>query len=187
MKYLQFNDQHILCARFTEEINGTAVPANAIPVDDALFWQTVQESDGIWQRDPISGSISKQAFPLPDVASQIEQTRASVNAWAERQLAVLASEYPQGEVSSWAQQLREADAIQDNEQADAPLLHAIATARGIAISELANRVKKRATEYSQQSGQIIGQRQAWLDQLSTVDTAANNARQQLDAIMANLA
>jgi len=187
MKYLQFNEQHILCARFTQDINGTTVPVDAIQVDDGLFWRTIHETDGIWMLAPESGSISKQAFPLPDVASQIEQTKAGINAWAERQLAMLAREYPQGEVNSWAQQLREADAILDNEQEDAPLLHAIAIARGIAIRELAVRVKKRAAEYSQQSGQIIGQRQAWLDQLATVDIAADNAREQLESIMANLA
>lgn len=76
MKYIQFNDHNELNARYASEIHGANIPADAVEVPEELFWQTINETDGIWKRDPQTGEITKHPFPPapPYVPEQV--TRA---------------------------------------------------------------------------------------------------------------
>lgn len=56
-----------------------------------------------------------------------------INAHAAKLLATLSANYPEGEVQSWSQQTKEADALAANPDAPTPLLSAIATARGLSV------------------------------------------------------
>lgn len=47
MKYLEFNSSNFLCARYDSTTNHK-IPKKAIKVSDELFWQTVNETDGVW-------------------------------------------------------------------------------------------------------------------------------------------
>lgn len=105
-----------------------------------------------------------------------------INAGAARALALLSAAYPDGEVQSWAQQTREAEALVADPQAPAPLLTAIAAARGLAVTELASRVLAKVDAYAVASGQIIGLRQALEDTIAVVDLAAPDAAERLAAI-----
>lgn len=107
---------------------------------------------------------------------------AAINARAAQLLAELSAAYPEGEVQSWAQQTREAEALAIDPYAPAPLLTAIATARNVPLLELAARVRTKVTAYAASSGAIIGQRQALEDALMVVDLAAPGADAQLEAI-----
>lgn len=107
---------------------------------------------------------------------------ASIKTRATELLASLSASYPDGEVQSWAQQTREAEALAADPQASAPLLTAIAAARGLAVTELASRVLTKVEAYAAASGAIIGQRQALEDAISAVDLAAPDAPEQLAAI-----
>lgn len=110
-----------------------------------------------------------------------EQLRA-INLAAAGVLSRLSAAYPDGEVQSWAQQTREAEALVADRQAPAPLLSAIAAARGLAVTELASRVLAKVQAYAVASGQIIGQRQALEDAISAVDLDAPDAADRLAAI-----
>ncbi len=107
---------------------------------------------------------------------------AEINAGAGRALAELSAGYPAGEIASWPQQTREAEAIAANPAADAPILTAIAQQRGIGVVELAQRVLAKVAAYGMASGYIIGQRQALEDAIEAVELTAADALQQLEAI-----
>ncbi|WP_024302211.1 hypothetical protein [Pseudogulbenkiania sp. MAI-1] len=107
---------------------------------------------------------------------------AAINTHATQLLAELSSSYPEGEVQSWAQQTREAEALAGDANAPTPLLTAIATARGLTVDELAGRVRAKVQAYAAASGAIIGQRQALEDMLMSVDLTAPDAATQLEAI-----
>lgn len=107
---------------------------------------------------------------------------AIINVRAAALLAELSGSYPDGEVQSWAQQTREAEALAINLNAAAPLLTAIATARGVPLATLAERVRAKVQAYAVASGQIIGQRQALEDAVHAVDLSAPDAAAQLEAI-----
>ncbi|WP_235930200.1 hypothetical protein [Craterilacuibacter sinensis] len=111
-----------------------------------------------------------------------ERRAAEVNANASGRLATLSAAYPDGEVQSWGQQTREAEALAVNPSAPAPLLTAIASARGLPLADLAARVREKVQAYAVASGQIIGQRQALEDAIHAVDLAAPDAAAQLEAI-----
>ncbi len=78
MKYATFDAEGILGQRLIKGIH--TIPADAVPVDDALFARLVQEQDGIWMIGE-SGVIEKRPLPVvvPDYA-QIER------AWRDSEL-----------------------------------------------------------------------------------------------------
>jgi hypothetical protein len=92
-----------------------------------------------------------------------------INAECQKAVAALAADYPDSEVQSWPQQVKEAMALSADPQADAPLLTAIATARGLPVAELASRVLGKMNAYAGASGALIGRRQAAED---LIDVAA---------------
>lgn len=92
-----------------------------------------------------------------------------INAECQKAVAALAADYPDSEVQSWPQQVKEATALSADPQADAPLLTAIATARGLPAAELASRVLGKMNAYAGASGALIGRRQAAED---LIDVAA---------------
>ena len=92
-----------------------------------------------------------------------------INAECQKAVAALAADYPDSEVQSWPQQVKEATALSADPQADAPLLTAIATARGLPVAELASRVMGKMNAYAGASGALIGRRQAAED---LIDVAA---------------
>jgi hypothetical protein len=62
MKFAQFNGQHELVARYDSELH-SEIPEDAAEISDELFWQTINETDGVWKIDPDTGAISKHPFP----------------------------------------------------------------------------------------------------------------------------
>jgi hypothetical protein len=83
-----------------------------------------------------------------------------INAECQKAVAALAADYPDSEVQSWPQQVKEATALAADAGADAPLLTAIATARGLPVAELASRALDKMNAYAAASGVLIGRRQA---------------------------
>lgn len=109
-----------------------------------------------------------------DPAAQLDRARterlAGINADADALVGELAATYPEREIQSWPQQVKEAEALALSPTADAPLLSALAAARGIDRADLAARVLAKASAYAAASGAIIGARQRLEDLLSAADT-----------------
>ena len=98
-----------------------------------------------------------------------------INAECQKAVAALAADYPDSEVQSWPQQVKEAMALSADPQADAPLLTAIATARGLPVAELASRVLGKMNAYAAASGALIGRRQAAEDLIDLASSAEDVA------------
>lgn len=76
MKYMAFDSNNVLVARYDSDIHGKDIPEEALEVSDELFLQTINETDGIWKHDPKTGEITKHPLPPtpPYVPEQV--TRA---------------------------------------------------------------------------------------------------------------
>lgn len=85
-------------------------------------------------------------------------------------VAALAASYPEREIQSWPQQVKEAEALAANPQVSAPLLTAIAEARSLPVVELASRVLGKMNAYAGASGALIGRRQAAEDLIDVATT-----------------
>ena len=96
--------------------------------------------------------------------------RQEINTGCDTAIAALPAAYPEREVQSWPQQVKEAESLAANPQTPTPLLSAIAVARGLPATELAHRVLANMTAYSTYAGAIIGRRQALEDALDAALT-----------------
>lgn len=81
--------------------------------------------------------------------------------------------YPAGEQQSWDKQETEARAFNANSSASVPLLQALATARGIAVADLAARILSKSDQFATYSGSIIGKRQRYEDLVAASTTIAD--------------
>lgn len=119
----------------------------------------------------------------PATARQLRAAKLDeINTRASEQLAMLSADYPPGEVQSWAQQTREAEAVLADPGAEVPLLSAIAVARGLTTVDLAERVAAKTEAFAVASGAIIGKRQALEDAIVAIDVDAPGAEKALAAI-----
>lgn len=93
------------------------------------------------------------------------------NQAAERYLSILSKSYPQGEVSSWPQQVKEAEDLANNPTtAETPLIDALAVSRNVPRDDLATRILIKTEQYAVASGAIIGTRQRFEDLLDAAET-----------------
>ena len=77
-KFILFTNG-ILAARYDVAIHGENIPEDAVPVDEALFFQTINEQDGIWKL--VDGDIVKLPFPAPTPEQLQAQTNADARAY----------------------------------------------------------------------------------------------------------
>lgn len=118
--------------------------------------------------------------PAPQLLRQARM--ASINAYSNNALQALTAAYPEREINSWPQQEREALSLEQDVSAAAPLLSAIASARGLDVAELAARVREKSAAFAVASGAIIGRRQALEDALAAIDLAAPDAASRIEAV-----
>ena len=76
-KFILFTNG-ILAARYDVAIHGDNIPADAVPVTEELFFQTINETDGIWAL--VDGEIIKQPLPEPSQEEALAQAVESVRA-----------------------------------------------------------------------------------------------------------
>ncbi|MDD3310939.1 hypothetical protein [Pseudodesulfovibrio sp.] len=120
------------------------------------------------------------AVTWPDVADRpdaVEIVRAAklaeIRDAADAYLAAAGAEYGAMERATWDQQYDEAMAYQAGTGASVPLLTAIATARGMDVSELADRIISNRAAWVALSGAVVGQRLAYQDALDAAQTVAD--------------
>ncbi|EIF32521.1 hypothetical protein BCh11DRAFT_00249 [Burkholderia sp. Ch1-1] len=119
------------------------------------------------------------------VAGLKNQMLAAASAISDQQFLAVKTGTPQDEVLSWTQQMNEANAYKADASASTPLLTALATARGITLADLAQRVISKAAAYTALSGAIIGRRQAIEDSIGAVTAIDAAALSALDSINVN--
>lgn len=119
--------------------------------------------DGIWY---LAGHAPEKSLEEAKAAKLAE-----INAACDAILNAAVQTYPNSEVLTFDQQTAEAKAyLASGNAADAPLLSALATGRGIEFGDLVNRVMAKHNAFSVLSGAVIGQRQALEDRLNACGT-----------------
>lgn len=90
---------------------------------------------------------------------------AEINGACDSILKTAVKTYPDTEVMTFDQQVREAQAYLADPSSTVSLLASLASARGIELADLAARVMAKHQAFSVLSGAVIGQRQALEDRL----------------------
>lgn len=114
-------------------------------------------------------------FEKPIIPQTLEEAKTAklteINAACDAILNAAVKTYPNSEVLTFDQQTAEAKAyLASGNAADAPLLSALASGRGIEFDDLVNRVMAKHHAFSVLSGIVIGQRQALEDRLRVCET-----------------
>jgi hypothetical protein len=146
------------------------IPPEAIEVSEELFYQTMNEQDGIWSL--VDDEVVKLSLPLPTIDQLKAATLININADFAIAMNQVVAGYPEKEISSWAKQETEARAYIANNAASTPLIDALSTARGLDKTELVGRIIFKADLFATVSGQLIGKRQGLEDQLNALDETA---------------
>ena len=94
----------------------------------------------------------------------------------------LVAKYTDGEIRTWDQQRSEATAYTADNTVSTPLLSAIATARGITVSELATKVLNNASAYESAYGTLLGCYQKNKDILASIDLANDTTWNAIDDV-----
>lgn len=132
-----------------------------------VMQQGMRELPGCSMRDAeLIGSIEYPASEAAVLTAAKAARLQRINAETDSMLKELSAQYPEREVLSWDQQLLEAQ----NAEAPRPLLLALATARGIDLEELVQRVLAKAEQYALVSGTILGVRQHLEDLIDAAQT-----------------
>lgn len=148
---------------------GTAMAAHAMTVNQPApsahpFVEAAYRAGGYTVVD----DPAEPEQPLLAVASLAARKRRQIHERAETERGVIAPHYPQHEIDTWDQQLREATAFIADAKAVVPLLSAMAAARGWSVSQLAARVMTKAAEFAVAGGQVLGTQQALEDSLDAI-------------------
>lgn len=110
-------------------------------------------------------------MPQPEIGIVKKLKLQEINDECDRILTEAVSAYPQSEILTFDQQIDEVEKyLSSGSPSDAPLLTALAAARGIELDDLCGRIIDKRTAFSQLSGLVIGQRQRLEDILDTLET-----------------
>ena len=61
MKFIEFDAEGNVVARYDSAVHGDGVPKGAVEVSDEVFTRSIAERDGVWRK--VSGEVVKQALP----------------------------------------------------------------------------------------------------------------------------
>jgi ABC-type cobalt transport system substrate-binding protein len=151
------------------DIHGNSIPADAVAVspEEHAALLAAQARGQIIRPDengcPVA--VTPAAPPAPTRAELYTAKQTEIRDGAESMLTALAAEYAPLERQTWDQQAAEAEALQADADAPAPLVRAIAATRGMPVGELAARILANRTAWVAVSGHVVGQRLAYQDAL----------------------
>lgn len=111
----------------------------------------------------------------PTLATLYSAKQVEIRDAADAFLAPFRAEYGVVEMATWDQQYAEAQALQADAEAAAPLVRSIAAARGMDVAVLAGRIIANRATWMILSGHVIGQRLAYQDQLDAAHAAEDVA------------
>lgn len=131
-----------------------------------------QEQGKIIQPDEYGYPVA--VVPVPKLELTLDQVRTAkqreIAAAHDAFLKVQSKEYSEMERQTWDSQRTEASALLVDPQADAPLVRAIANARGMDVVEMARRIQENTQAWSVLAGGATGQRLKYQDALEAYAT-----------------
>ena len=107
----------------------------------------------------------RENYPAPSVEELVEIKATEIRQRYAAIMAGVVKPYQQAERETWFTQLKEADEWLADNQAQIPMLSAMAAARGITVATMVAKVKENDALYRDAIGQILGAQQAELDRL----------------------
>ena len=110
-------------------------------------------------------TLYPEDFPEP-TAEQLRDVEATkIRRRYAQMMDDVVKPYTKTEQLTWDMQVKEADSYLANNQADTPLLSALAENRGITLQTLVNLVKENDNAFRLAIGTLLGRQQAELDAL----------------------
>lgn len=154
------------------------LPADAVEITaearDALF--AAQARGQVIRPDASGHPVAVDPLALLTFDQLKAAKLAELSTACSARMDAIKAGYPADEVQSWDKQESEARAYKSSGSVAAtPLLSALSTARGVALSDLADRVIKNADAFAAAAGAIIGKRQKYEDQVGAATDAAGVA------------
>jgi hypothetical protein len=127
-----------------------------------------------------AGEAASVAEPAPlSIGAIRSAAKAKVVAWADAFGARFTAGYPQSEIASWGEKLRQARTYADDPNADVPLIRAEAQGLGVTPAYLADRVILKGAVYEQAAAMIAVVRQKTIAGIDAAQTA-----EQVEAVLA---
>ncbi|MGJ8619626.1 MAG: hypothetical protein ACSHWN_04785 [Methylophilaceae bacterium] len=172
----------VLSTRYDSFVHEDKIPPQALEVNDDLFFQTINEQDGIWSLTN-EGEIVKLPFPDPTIDELITKKITEINSQFNQLMHQITAGIPVDEIASWDKQEAEARAYTADNNAVTPLIDALAAARGITKADLAGRIITKADLFATVSGQLIGTRQGLEDQLDALAEDENTTAADVELVV----
>lgn len=117
--------------------------------------------------------LSKLVLPPTEAELLTAAKKAKLtelNTMCDQMAAEVLQRYSSLDVSSWSQQVKEAEAIMEGSAVEPTLLKQLSGQRGINLMDLAEKVLVKAAIYSCVSGLILGKKQKLEDRLDVAAT-----------------
>jgi hypothetical protein len=142
-----------------------------------IYDQSSANSETVSTIGPIPTGWSLTPPPPPVTLDKAKGTKIDeINLRCTVLLDAVKAGYPNNEVLSWDKQESEARAYVVNNAVACPMLSALATGRGVPLADVVANVIQKADQFAVVSGQIIGTRQKYKDQINAAaDIATVNA------------
>jgi hypothetical protein len=157
---------------FPEEWSYPEMPDDIVTVSDEQHASVINRAPGA-TFEYVNGQFVISA-PSPMSLGDLKAVKlAGIAREFSERMSTLKSSYPEEEIQSWFKQESEARAHINDANADTPLLSAMAAARGITVEDLALRVVTNADAWSTVSGELIGKRQKYEDQIAAANDAVS--------------
>lgn len=144
--------------------------------NDGKGWRAVSDASDCTEDEFFSLTQPQRAEPSLEELKGIQSE--NINIAFEKAIQEVTSGYPTSEVKSWSKQETEARAYLANNNADTPLINALASSRSVDKADLVERIIAKADLFADISGTLIGRRQALehaLDALPETATAEDVA------------
>lgn len=110
-------------------------------------------------------ALYPEDFPEPTTEQLLDMEASKIRQRYAQMIDDIVKPYTKAEQLTWDTQVKEADAYLSDNQADVSMISAIATSRGVPLSDLVALIKGNESMYRVAVGAILGQQQAELDAL----------------------
>lgn len=166
--------------QWLDAIHGKVVPASAINVTDDVFMALSQNSET--KRYDLATKTVIDYLPPFDAVAALNAKRVEINVGSTQALNSIIRQYTREEIDSWPVQESEAKSWAVDNMADTPLIDSMVANRpSVDKPELVSRILENAVIYKAFSGVVIGKKQAFEDQLNSLDPATAT-QDDIDAI-----
>ena len=110
-------------------------------------------------------ALYPEDFPEPTAKQLLDIEAKKIRQRYAEMMDDIVKPYTKTEQLTWDAQVKEADAYLADNNADVPMISALATNRGVQLSDLVTWIKGNEALYRVAVGTLLGQQQAELDQL----------------------